>query len=628
MTVTVTPDRMRVIATAGHVDHGKSTLLRRLTGMEPDRWDEEQRRGLTIDLGFVWTQVVDAEGPLWIAFVDVPGHHRFIDNMLAGVGGVRSTLLVVAADDGWSAQSGEHLAILDLLGVHGVAVAVTKTDTVGPQRTADVTAEVSRRLRGTALEDTPVVPIDSITGTGLPELTEVVHRRLAVVPAEPDTGRPRLWVDRAFPVTGAGTIVTGTLHGGALSVGDSVRLLPSGRSCRIRGLQTLGHARERVPSGARLAVNLASVSHRTVGRGDAVVRDGAPWICSDVLEVQLRSVHDRPLTTRGAWQIHIGTAAMTARVRPLLDTIAPGETGIARLELEHPVPVQYGDRFVLREMGRGVTVGGGAILDPRPGPRPRGVCNRLARSDHLEQVSDAPLEQVERLLVEARGGVTTEEELAALTGSESTSNPALVRLSNGYLALGLRLSDWGKAVVEKLQETPSEHGWSQGDLQSTLIAAGCPQAAIRPVLEHLTNNGHLARVGDQFLAPEQLEAHATVRRVRHERARSAFSAALFEPPSPEDVASATGLRSADLQDLVDAGQLVRAGSLLFAAEALPRALERLHQAFGDMPFSASQARDVLATSRRYVLPLLELLHERGLTRFDGATHVVLCSSGT
>ncbi|MDP8932125.1 MAG: GTP-binding protein, partial [Actinomycetota bacterium] len=362
---------MHVVATAGHVDHGKSTLLRALTGMEPDRWEEERRRGLTIDLGFVWATLPapDKAGepqahepppdeprpaeaqpdaprsnePLTVAFVDVPGHERFVANMLAGAGSVRLALFVVAADDGWSAQSQEHLDILDLLGVSAAIVAVTKTDLTGPERAVSVAADVVRRLAGTSLADAPVLTVDALSGRGLGSLREALAGRLAAVPPPADHGRPRLWVDRAFTIAGAGTVVTGTLSDGWLEVGDEVALLPSGRASRVRGLQALGRRVSAIEPGSRVAVNLTGVDLDQVRRGDAIVgvRGGGArsaleaWRATDALDAWVRALPDHEVGHSGAWHFHAGSAETLATLHPLLgEAVRPDQPAHLRILLE------------------------------------------------------------------------------------------------------------------------------------------------------------------------------------------------------------------------------------------------------------------------------------------------------
>ena len=331
---------MRVVCTAGHVDHGKSALVRALTGMEPDRLAEERRRGLTLDLGFAWTAVGDET----VAFVDLPGHERYVPTMLAGAGAVELALFVVAADEGWKPQSEEHLAILDLLGVRHAVVALTKCDLVDPAHAAGVVAE---RLRGTGLEGAAVVPVSAVTGAGLDALRAALGRLLAAAPAPADRGRPRLWVDRSFSVRGAGTVVTGTLTGGTLRAGATLTVLPGRRSARVRGLQALGEPVEEAGPGTRVAVNLAGVAREEVHRGDALGLAGQ-WREVSAFDALVRTL--APIDRRGAWRLHTGSAERAARLHPL-DGPTLEAAGYARIELDAPLPLAAGDRFILRDTG-------------------------------------------------------------------------------------------------------------------------------------------------------------------------------------------------------------------------------------------------------------------------------------
>jgi small GTP-binding protein len=372
----------RVVTTAGHVDHGKSTLLRALTGMEPDRLDEERRRGLTLDLGFVWTDLGDQR----IAFVDVPGHERFVGTMLAGVGATPAALLVVAADDGWSAQSAEHRDVLDLLDVPAVAVAVTKVDLVDADRVAAVVEEVAREVAGTSLAGAPIVEVDAVSGRGVEELGASVADRVAALPAATDVGRPRLWVDRSFAISGAGTVVTGTLVDGSLQVGDRARVLPAGQEVRIRGMQSLGEPVGSIGAGSRVALNLVGVSHQEVTRGDTVVGGAGPWRASREADLWVRTLEGQQLDRAGAWHLHVGTARTTCRALPTTGSIEPGSQGAVRVLLDHPLALVAGDRVVLREAGRRATVAGGRVVDPAPRHRPRG---REERTAHAAAIAEA-----------------------------------------------------------------------------------------------------------------------------------------------------------------------------------------------------------------------------------------------
>jgi selenocysteine-specific elongation factor len=359
-----------VIATAGHVDHGKSTLIQRLTGIDPDRWDEEKRRGLTIDLGYAWTTLPSGRE---VGFVDVPGHQRFIGNMLAGVGPVRLVLFVVAADEGWRPQSEEHLQILDVLGVSGSVVALTKRDLVDEETLAIAVEEVRERTVGTALEGAPIVPVSASTGTGLGDVAAGLDAMLETA-APPQAGRTRLFVDRVFTVKGAGTVATGTLEGGTLHTGDEVELLPLGERVRVRSLQTHRRAEDVAEPVSRVAVNLVGIERDDLARGDVVAEPGV-WRPTTVVDASLRPVRGlgSPLTARGAFRLYAGAAEVDAAIR-LLDVprLEPGREAFARLRLSAPLTLDVGDRFVVREAGRRATVAGGIVLDVAPPGRRRG----------------------------------------------------------------------------------------------------------------------------------------------------------------------------------------------------------------------------------------------------------------
>ncbi|MEH0846095.1 selenocysteine-specific translation elongation factor, partial [Micromonospora sp. CPCC 205711] len=349
---------MYVVATAGHVDHGKSTLVRALTGMEPDRWAEERRRGMTIDLGFAWA-ALPAGGT--VAFVDVPGHERFVPNMLAGVGPVPAALIVVAADEGWMPQSTEHLAALHALGVSYGLLVVTRADLADP---GPALADARQRIAATSLGAVEAVAVSAVTGAGLPELRAALDRLVARLPA-PDLAAPvRLWVDRSFTIRGSGTVVTGTLGAGRLRVGDELELAGTGAPVRVRGLHSLNAAHDRVDAVARVAVNLRGIARDRLGRGDALLTPGR-FHHTDLLDVRLAGdpAADLPATLT----LHVGSAAVPARVRPLgADTV--------RLRLDRPLPLLIGDRALLRDPGRHHVAGGVTVLDVDPPPlRRRGA---------------------------------------------------------------------------------------------------------------------------------------------------------------------------------------------------------------------------------------------------------------
>ncbi|HEY3507193.1 MAG TPA: selenocysteine-specific translation elongation factor, partial [Actinocatenispora sp.] len=377
---------MRVIATAGHVDHGKSTLVRRLTGMEPDRWAEERRRGLTIDLGYAWTTLPSGRVA---AFVDVPGHARFVPNMLAGVGPVPAVLFVVAADEGWMPQSGEHLDALAALEVRDGLLVVNRCDRADP---AAATAEAAEHLAGTSLAGIPAVAVSGATGAGLAELTAALDALCGRLPEPDPDADVRLWVDRAFTVRGAGTVVTGTLPAGTVRVGDELAVSPDGPPVRVRGLESLAAPANAVSGVARVALNLRGVDPDTLGRGYALLSPGA-WPAATVLDVRLRRAAER---LPRAVMLHVGSAAVPATVRRLgADT--------ARVTVDRPLPLRVGDRVLLRDPGAHRILAGALVLDVLPPPLGRrgAAAARAAQLASMTGIPDAASELRRRGLVRA-----------------------------------------------------------------------------------------------------------------------------------------------------------------------------------------------------------------------------------
>ncbi|MDN5750809.1 MAG: selenocysteine-specific translation elongation factor, partial [Pseudonocardia sp.] len=391
---------MQVIATAGHVDHGKSTLVRALTGMEPDRFAEERRRGMTIDLGFAWTQL-GTSGT--VAFVDVPGHERFVTTMLAGVGPVPAVLLVVSADEGWMPQSGEHVDALVALGVREGLLVITRSDLMDPELARD---DAREHLAGTPLADLPAVEVSARTGAGMDELRAAIGALAARLPVPDPTADVRLWVDRAFTVRGAGTVVTGTLPAGRVRVDSELELVTADGAQRVsvRALQSLGAPVGEARGVSRVAVNLRGVPREAVARGDVLLTPGA-WLTTDVVDVRLHGVRGADPETTGLPEelsLHVGSTAVSARVRPLgPDTV--------RLRLRQSLPLRIGDRAVLRDPGRRQVTAGVTVLDVRPAAfRRRGAA--AGRAAELAVMDGLPSAAGEL----ARRGTARRAELTAM----------------------------------------------------------------------------------------------------------------------------------------------------------------------------------------------------------------------
>ncbi|MFD9000333.1 SelB C-terminal domain-containing protein [Streptomyces sp. NPDC059582] len=580
---------MHVIATAGHVDHGKSALLRALTGMEPDRWEQERRRGMTLDLGFVWTRLPGAGD---LAFVDVPGHERLVGNMLAGVGPVPAVLFVVAADQGWQPQSEEHLSVLDALGVRHGVLAVTRCDLAEPD---EARAQARRRIAGTSLGELPSVAVSAVTGVGLDALRAALVRLTGALPAADRAADVRLWVDRAFTVRGHGTVVTGTLGAGTLRVGDRLRLSRDGAMLRVRGLECLKEPRQEAGAVSRVAVNVTGPGAGGLTRGDALLTPDR-WLTTDTVDVRLRgdAAGDLPRELT----LHAGSAAVPVTVRPL------GED-TARLRLAAPLPLRVGDGALLRDPGRHRVPAGITVLDVRP---PRLVRRGAAAARDRElRTTPGPADGAEEL---RRRGLIRRSELLAMgvrPPAEPVAGDWLADPAH-WAALRERLSD---AVEEHAARNPLEPGLP---LEAARQALGLPERGLvdalraqSPGLRH--NEGRLYGSHARPTLPPRAEA--AVEAVRADLAREPFRA-----PEAERLHE-LGLSPKLLAAAEAAGALLRIDKgivLLPGADAQAAAvLARLEQ-----PFTASQARRALDTTRRVVIPLLEYLDRHGRTvRVDG-----------
>lgn len=595
---------MFVVATAGHVDHGKSTLVRALTGMEPDRWAEERRRGLTIDLGFAWTGLPSGRP---VAFVDVPGHERFLGNMLAGLGPAPVVCFVVAADEGWQAQSDDHRDAVAALGIeHGLLV-VSRAD-----RAADggarALAQARERLSDTGLRDAPAVtvalPGRPVEPVGLDELRTTLDRVLDRVPAGRATGRVRLWLDRSFPVTGAGTVVTGTLAAGTLLCDDRIELsTPAGlRAATVRGLQTRGISSDSIGPVNRVGVNLRGVPADQVGRGDALLTPGA-WPHTAVVDV--RRTDGRVLTDLpAAFTVHVGTAALPARLRPF-------DHDHARLLLERAVPLTLGDRLLMREPSSGI-LGGVRVLDAEPPPlRRRGDgARRAADLRGLPDDGDARFEVRRRRVVRfahlQRLGVLPDGRPAAPDGVVDAGPWWIDRAV--HQDWQTRLRDQVLAVITR---DPLSAGLSE---RAAIDLLDLPDPALLDGLVAATglrrSGGHLRPAG----APSDLGPAEPAVASLEERLR----AAPFLAPEADDLI-ALGLGVRELAAAARVGRLLRLPGGIVLLPSAPAQAMRLLAALGQ-PFTTSAARSALGTTRRVVIPLLEHLDGRGWTRRTDAGH--------
>lgn len=573
---------MDVIATAGHIDHGKSTLIRALTGMDTDRWPAERRRGMTIDLGFAWTTLDDGRV---LAFVDVPGHERFINNMLAGLGPVPAVLFVVAADEGWRAQSEEHLEAVTALGLTHGLLAITRADRADPSPAARQAIE---RIAQSSLRNIESIAVSAVTGFGLADLRAALGRLGRRLPTPTIDADIRLWVDRSFTIRGVGTVVTATLAAGTVHVGDELQLRD--RRVRVRGLQSLGVDYQRVSANARIAVNLRAVAKNEVRRGDTLLSVGA-WRNATTLDGRL-SVASAGLPRQ--LTMHLGTAAVPVHIRPLGNTLA-------RLTLGSPLPLRVGDRGVLRDPGSHAVMAGVRVLDADP-PQLKRRGAAAERAAVLTASGDTPdlAEQVRR-----RGAVDASH-LAALGIPD---NDAIYLLRCGDLLIDPHTwQDWADdllAAVDRHTEQPL----------TSVAAWRAMRITGRPSVNHDLLSRLAEFAGLQICGGKLLRAGHTPRPKPSESALAKVLKRLTNSPfDAPDRAELVHMKLAH-SNLVAAQNegklLLLANDVVLLPDAPTVALEGLCAL--DQPFTASQARRTLGTTRRIVIPLLEHLDSRGWT---------------
>lgn len=621
---------MYVIGTAGHVDHGKSTLVEALTGIDPDRLREEKEREMTIDLGFAWLTLGDSEE---VGVVDVPGHRDFIENMLAGVGGIDLALLVVAADEGVMPQTKEHLAILDLLDVGSGIVALTKIDMIDdPDWLELVTLDVHEALSGTVLAEAPIVPVSAKTGAGLPELKALLWQHLSAAEPRADLGKPRLPIDRVFSLAGFGTVVTGTLLDGRFRLGDPVEIQPVNQKGRIRGLQTHKTRLEVAQPGSRVAINISGVDRDDIRRGCVVA---APGVVSHtiLLDAAYRHLADAsgPLKHNMEVKLFVGAAEVLARTRVLgAAQINPGETGWLQLALAEPLATARRDRFILRRPSPGETLGGGLVLDPHPGRR-----HRRFRADVVERLETLAQGTPAELLLQTlrrQEPVTRSKLLQASGMDEATAVSALQELEAADEIITLEKQIISRAGWQKLQDklydylsqyhrdNPLRLGAPREELRSrlqvspvifqALVQAGVSQEQMVEIGGILRRPAHEIR----FSAQQETAVSALLRRL---------SAAGIASPSVKECKTAVG--DAVYNALLDLGKLHQLNEdVVYAAPEYERFTGQI-VAFlqKNGTINAAQARDLFNTSRKYAIALLEHLDDIKVTKRVGDDRVLV-----
>ena len=637
---------MRVVGTAGHVDHGKSTLVQALTGIDPDRLKEEKSRGMTIDLGFAWFDLALSPGQAAepIGVVDVPGHIDFIKNMLAGVGGIDAALLVIAADEGVMPQTREHLDILDLLAVPSAVVALTKIDMVDDDEWLDlVELDIGELLQTTRFADAPIVRVSPMTGQGMDDLRAALAQALAELPPRRNRERPRLPVDRVFSLSGFGTIVTGTLSDGRLEVGDDVEILPEGTAARVRGLQTHKHQVTRGEPGSRLAINLSGVSTDEVHRGEVVARSGTLHP-TRMIDVTFRLLPDavKPLRHNIAVSLFTGASETPARVRLLgKERLEPGEEGWLQLRLERPVVVAPGDRYILRQPSPSETLGGGAVLDAHPRRRWRRFDDAVLK--RLRVLSAGAPDDVVLDTVAGRPYLDASEVVATSALDVDIARAALDDLLRGGAIVALPASPAPLLVSAtqrddaygRLQEILSEYhgqyllrsGMPKGELRTTLqerMSGRLDAKAFNALVESAQEGNVIDVSGETVRLPGFVVELSAEQQERVQRVLDALAAASVTAPSQADVLRQLGGDEELFQMLLEQGRIVRIGDgIVYRAEDFDNFAQAVrNHILTNESITLAETRDMFGTSRRYAQAILEELDGRGVTRRVGDARVL------
>ncbi len=615
---------MYVLGTAGHIDHGKSLLVKALTGIDPDRLREEKERGMTIELGFAWLKLPSGRE---VSIVDVPGHERFVRHMLAGVGGIDLALLIVAANEGVMPQTREHLAILDLIGVRRGIVVITKRDLVDEEMLSLVRMEVEEVIAATSIAGAPVVAVSALTGEGLPELLTAIDKLLDTTEPRPDLGRPRLPIDRAFTIAGAGTVVTGTLLDGSLSVGQEVEIVPSGLKSRLRGLQTHKAKIDIAPPGSRVAANLVGVTTAQLQRGDVVTRPG--WLKpAALLTVKLKLVPylKRPLRHGAEVSFHSLAAEAMAKVRLLeADELRPGDSAWAQLSLEKPLAVIDGDRYIIRSPVE--TLGGGGVFDARARRlrrfRPDVIENLRAREGGtateviLALLETAPPLEFSALI--ARANLPLEKVDPAVASLVASGR--VVALGEGERRVLLTSSGWQRlgekavaALADYHKKFPARPGMPKVELGTRLKLGNFIVLA----LDSFIKQGILVEEGGHLRLPSHRVNLTPAQQAKIDAFLKSLAASPYAPPT--DLIPEPDL----LNMLIGQGKVVKVSdNVVFAAPAYREMVDKISARIKEKgKITLGEVRDMFGTSRKYAQALLEFLDREKVTRRVGDDRVL------
>ena len=622
---------MHILGTAGHVDHGKSTLIAALTGTHPDRLKEEKAREMTIELGFASMKLPNSEE---VGIIDVPGHRDFIGNMLAGIGGIDAVLLVVAADEGVSAQTREHLAIVDLLDIKRGVIVLTKTDLVqDPDWLELVSMDIRELVQPTSLATAPIVSVSARTGFGIPELLDQIEITLNGIPSRKDLGKPRLPVDRVFTLTGFGTVVTGTLLDGSLKIGDEVVCLPRGKTGRIRGLQNHHHKLQKIDPGFRAAVNIVNLSLQDIERGDVIAHPG-DYKPTNLLDAHFRLLKDSPFHLKHNLEVKLflGSSETTARIRLLgSQGLKPGESAFIQLRTDHAVVASKGDRFILRLPSPSETLGGGMVLDPEPGRvYKRFDTENLDRLDSMFSGNDNELLnqilttlKVTNLTALAQKSALPMEEVSQIV-SAMLERGEVIGLGNSRDIRKITLISpayWQTLYQDSLeiltdfhQTNPYKAGMPREELRTELNLS---QVLFDQVLDKMAEDLSLIQKGSLVWATPHHVVLTPADQAKVAPILAEFLANQFSPPDINQLQAQIGTNL--LEGLLSSQTLVAVSDqVVFTPEALLAMREWVQdtiRANGEL--SLAQFRDQFSTSRKYAAAVLEYFDSIGFTYRKG-----------
>ncbi|HET9402550.1 MAG TPA: selenocysteine-specific translation elongation factor [Candidatus Acidoferrales bacterium] len=627
-----------IVGTAGHIDHGKSALVEALTGTHPDRLEEEKRRGITIDLGFAFLK----DGEISLGFIDVPGHERFVRNMLSGVGGIDLLLFVIAADEGIKPQTREHFDICRFLGIPRGVVAITKSDLVDADTLSARKAEIQKFLQGSFLEHAPLIPVSPRTGAGIDDLKRALNQIASEVPARTAGQHFRLPIDRVFAMKGFGTVVTGTLVSGSAKIGDEVEALPSARRLRVRGIQSGGQSVSLATAGQRTALNLAGSSVEELHRGMVLTSPGLFSATTRIdSQIELLRSHPRPLKQRSQVHFHQGTSETIGEVI-LLDRrqLSPGDTAFAQIELSDEIFLLPRDRFIIRQFSPVVTIGGGIVLDAQPrrhksnDPRALDFLRTLSRNNPNEVLAallaSAP-DALDAKSVMRRTGWPLSQVESAATSLESGGIVTVLKRDPKEFLLTESLAACQRALAENVAKSHGQNPLAEGiPLEALRASAGAGPEAFRAALERAIAEGKLALSNDLVKVAGREVALLPAEAQARDRIAAAFEKAGLSVPAANEVLAGTSLDPARshklLQILLREGILVKIGDgLIFHRNALVRVRELLAQRKRTRGprMKVPEFKEMTGVSRKYAIPLLEYLDRSGVTQRVGDERVIL-----